>query len=83
MLYTLLVNVAHLMLICSSIDFLQNASLSQFLPLPKAVASHADILRGLSRVPRAGTHDEPLRTSAREATKATKQFKIITISPQA
>ena len=54
----MLFNVVHLILICSSIDFLQNSSLSQFLPLPKAVASHADILRGSSRVLRAGTRDE-------------------------
>ena len=33
------------------------------------LASHAGILRGSSRVPGAGTPDEPLRTSAREATK--------------
>ena len=33
------------------------------------LASHADVLRGSSRVPRgAGTRDEPLRTSAWEAT---------------
>ena len=35
------------------------------------IASHADVLRGSSRVPAlliaAGTRDEPLRTSAREA----------------
>ena len=34
------------------------------LPITKAVASHADVLRGSSRVPREGTRDEPLRTSA-------------------
>ena len=34
----------------------------------ECLASHADVLRGSSRVPRgAGTHDEPLRTSAWEA----------------
>ena len=34
------------------------------------VASHADVLRGSSRVlaPRTGMRDEPLRTSALEAT---------------
>ena len=34
------------------------------------VASHADVLRGSSRVPaaRTGMRDEPLRTSAGEAT---------------
>ena len=32
------------------------------------VASHADVVRGSSRVSGAGTRDEPLRTSAWEAT---------------
>ena len=32
-----------------------------------ALASHADVLRGSSRVPALGTRDEPLRTSAWEA----------------
>ena len=34
------------------------------------VTSHADVLRGSSRVPR--THDEPLRTSAWDATLRAK-----------
>ena len=36
--------------------------------LPINVASHADVLKGSSRVSRAGTRDEPLTTSAWEAT---------------
>ena len=38
----------------------------------EALASHADVLRGSSRVPArgAGTRDEPLRTSAWEASEA-------------
>ena len=31
---------------------------------PRQVASHADVLRGSSRVPAPRTRDEPLRTSA-------------------
>ena len=33
------------------------------------IAHHADVLRGSSRVPGVGTLDEPLRTSAWEATR--------------
>ena len=36
--------------------------------LPINVASHADVLKGSSRVSGAGTRDEPLTTSAWEAT---------------
>ena len=42
-----------------------------------AVASDADVLRGSSRVPThrgAGTRDEPLRTSALEATVFGRSF---------
>ena len=37
--------------------------------MTSGVASHADVLRGSSRVP--GTRDEPLRTSARKARTVT------------
>ena len=33
------------------------------------IAHHADVLRGSSRVPGVGALDEPLRTSAWEATR--------------
>ena len=48
----------------------------------KLVASHADVLRGLSRVRGAGTRNEPLKTFAWEVTKLvdsspTKSSEII------
>ena len=48
--------------------------LSSLSSLPSSLASHADVLRGSSRVPgplsEAGTRDEPLRTSPWEATSS-------------
>ena len=43
------------------------------------IASHADVLRGSSRVPAprgAGTRDEPLRTSSWEASVGNTQKRI-------
>ena len=54
---------------------------SKFCQMGKArplVASHADVLRGSSRVPAvAGTRDEPLRTSAWEARPLGQTSNII------
>ena len=46
-------------------------------PQLSGLASHADVLRGSSRVPvcGAGTCDEPLRTSAWEVTKMGMDFR--------
>ena len=59
--------------ICIHIRILMRSALSadKTPHTNKEVASRADVLRGSSRVPapRAGTRDEPLRTSAWEANK--------------
>lgn len=42
--------------------------------MTSGVASHADVLRGSSRVP--GTRDEPLRTSARKAEGLLREIRM-------